>query len=195
LGRRTDGELLGVILVTLKPSRVLESKALASRVLKHSAGRGQVAMTASGAGPTRGCLSAASAPHSGLPPVLRARIDKGQRVPGQSFRPSSPLLLVPGAERVGRATTRRQLVLIMMGSEGLRNGQLTRGGQRGVVGVSLAASRCTQRVPQSPGVVKRHEQRGGTSTALPNKRSQATAGGRCSVKRRRRSPAAPEAQR
>jgi hypothetical protein len=100
-----------------------------------------------------------------------------------------------GPNRSVEATTRRQFVLIMMGTVRLRNGQLTRGGQRGVVGVSLAASRCTQRVAQSPGVVKRHEQRGGTSTALPNKRSQATAGGTCSLNPRWRTPAAPEAQR
>jgi hypothetical protein len=181
--------------VTPKPSRVIASKVFASRVLKHSAGHGQVAWSSWGAGPTRGCFSAASATHSGWPPVLRGRIDKGQRVPGQSFRPSSPVLLVPGAERVGRATTRRQLVLIMMGSEGLRKGRLHQVGRCGNDGVSLAANRCSQRVAQSPWVMKRHEQRGGTSTALPNKRSQATAGGRCSVNRRRRSPAAPEAQR
>jgi hypothetical protein len=181
--------------VTPKLSGLLESKALASRVLKHSTGRGQVAWASWGAGQTRGCLSAASATHSGWPPVLRGRIDKGQRVPGQSFRPSNPVLLVPGAERVGRATTPRQLVLIMMGSEVLRNGRLHHVGQCGNDGVSLAANRCSQRVEQSPWVMKRHEQRGGTSTALPNKRSQATAGGRCSVNRRRRSPAAPEAQR
>jgi hypothetical protein len=75
-------------------------------------------------------------------------------VGGQSFRLSSPALLVLGAERVGR------------GSNAV-----------------------------SSWVMKRHVQRGGMSRALPNKRSQATAGGRCSVNQQRRSPAAPEAQR
>ena len=93
--------LLGVILVTPHPSRVLGSKALASRVLKHSVGRGQVAWAVVGAGSARGCISAASATHSGWPPVLRGRIDKGQRVHGQSFRLSSRALRVHGATRVG----------------------------------------------------------------------------------------------
>jgi hypothetical protein len=88
--------------VTPKLSWVHESKALASRVLKHSAGRGQVALASWGTGPTRGSFSAGCATHSGWPPALRGRIDKGQRVHGHSFRLSSPALLVHGAQRVGR---------------------------------------------------------------------------------------------
>jgi len=93
--------LLGVILVKPKLSGVLVSKALASRVLKHSTGRGQVAWAVPGAGSAWGCVSAASATHSGWPPVVRGRIDRGQRVHGQSFRLSGPALQVHRAERVG----------------------------------------------------------------------------------------------
>jgi hypothetical protein len=88
--------------VTPKLSGVLVSKALASRVLKHSTGPGEVAWAVWGVGPSRRCLSAALATHSGWPSVLLGRIGKGQRVHGQGFRRSGPALLIHGAERVGQ---------------------------------------------------------------------------------------------
>ena len=118
--------LLGVILVTPHPSWVLGSKALASRVLKHSAGRGQVAWATVGAGSARGCFSAASATHSGWPPVLRGRIGKGQRVHGQSFRRSGPGLLVPGAERVGSGGDAASARINKVGYGGLSSGSVQR---------------------------------------------------------------------
>ena len=75
-----------------------------------------------------------------------------------------------------KAMTRRQLVLIMMGTVGLRNGQFSPSGQRSESGVSVVANGCSQREAQSPAVVKRRVQRVGWSTALPNNAVQPTHG-------------------
>ena len=126
--------------------------------------------------------------------------------PAWSYRSGSagarPKLRALGSGAVGpwrngsvQAATRRQLASIGLGTVVFGRGQFSEIGRHIGRGVSTVANRCSQRVVQSPLVVKRHEQRGGSSTALPNKRSQATAGGTRSVNRRRRSPAAPEAQR
>ena len=85
VGQSKTTGLLGVILVTPHPSETPESKTLASQVLKHSMGRGQVALAALGADPRRGFVSAASAKHAG---GLRACSVVATRVSGCTAKAS-----------------------------------------------------------------------------------------------------------